>query len=378
MNLFIDASNLRRGGGVTHLEEVLKTQAYLNHGIERITIWAPQKTLDRIGDLPGLVRKSHPLIDKGRWQGVLFRKRYLDKLIEPDTDLLWAPGGTYLGGFRPYVTMLRNFLPFEKPERDRFKYSRDWVRLMYLRRVQAKSFQRAAGLIHISQKAHDVLNDLLDLKQVSQTVIHHGLSQRFLMEPRTQLPFEAFTKERPVKLLYISHINHYKHQDKLIAAVASIRAKGIPVELNLVGPPLPRALPKFNAACAQYDPNGEWVRWHGEVPYAEVQRFYHEADLYVFMSTCETFGNILLEAMASGLPILSSNRGALPEVHGGAAESVDPENVVAVAEGLERLIRDRDLRERRAREAYARAQTFTWEKCADATFRFLSEITKNK
>lgn len=378
LNVVIDASNLRRGGGVTHLEEVLKTQAYLRHGIDRITIWAPQTTLDRIGDLPCLVRKSHPLIDKGRWQGVLFRKRYLDKLIEPDTDLLWAPGGTYLGKFRPYVTMLRNFLPFEKPERDRFKYSRDWARLMYLRHAQARSFQSAAALIHVSEKAHDVLNDLLDLKEVRQTVIHHGLSTRFQMEPREQLPFEAFTKERPLKLLYISHINQYKHQDKLIEALAQLRAKGISIELNLVGPALPSALSKFEAVRAKYDPSKEWVRWHGEVPYAEVQRFYHEADLYVFMSTCETFGNILLEAMASGLPILSSDRGALPEVHGGTAESVDPENVAAVADGLERLIRDRDLRERRAKEAYARAQTFTWEKCAERTFQFLSDITEYK
>lgn len=378
MNLFIDASNLRRGGGVTHLEEVLKTQAYLRHGIKRITIWAPQKTLDRIGDLPGLVRKSHPLIDKGRWHGVWFRKRHLDSLIDPDTDLLWAPGGTYLGSFRPYVTMLRNFLPFEQPERDRFKYSRDWVRLLYLRRAQAKSFQRADGLIHISHKAHEVLNDLLDLQDVRQTVIHHGLSMRFLMEPREQVPLAAFTAEQPVRLLYVSHINHYKHQDKLIEAVAQVRAKGIPVELNLVGPALPRAKPKFDAVRASHDPNDEWVRWHGEIPYAEVQRFYHEADLYVFMSTCETFGNILLEAMASGLPILSSNRGALPEVHGGTAGSVDPESIAAVAEGLEGLIRDRDLRQRRANEAYERAKTFTWEKCADATFHFLKEIGKNK
>lgn len=378
MNLFIDASNLRRGGGVTHLEEVLKTQAYLRHGINRITIWAPEKTLERIGDLPGLVRKSHPLIDKGRWHGVWFRKRYLDNLVEPDTDLLWAPGGTYLGRFRPYVTMLRNFLPFDQPERDRFKYSRDWLRLLYLRRAQTRSFGHADGLIHISQKAHDVLNNLVDLKHVQQTVIHHGLSTRFLMEPREQLAFEAFSEERPVRLLYISHINHYKHQDKLIEAVARVRAKGINIELNLVGPALPRAKPKFDTVRAIHDPSNKWVKWHGEIPYAEVQRFYHEADLYVFMSTCETFGNILLEAMASGLPILSSDRGALPEVHGGTAQSVDPLDVSAVADGLEKLIRDRGLRQECADRAYERAKTFTWEKCADRTFQFLSSIAGRK
>lgn len=373
MHLTIDASNIRRGGGVTHLEEVLKTQAYLRHGIERITIWAPQKTLDRLGDLPGLVRKSHPLIDKGRWHGVWFRKCYLDKLIEPDTDLLWAPGGTYLGNFRPYVTMLRNFLPFEKAERDRFKFSRDWVRLLYLRQAQAKSFQRADGLIHISYKAYEVLNEILDLRDVRQSVIHHGMSARFLMPPRPQEPFEAFSDQRPVRLLYISHINWYKHQDKLVEAVARLRCRGIPIQLDLVGPALPAAKKVFDPIMRKYDPNAEWVVCHGEVPYSEVQHFYQTADLYVFMSTCETFGNILLEAMASGLPILTSNRSALPEVSGGACEEVDPEDIDAVAAGLERLIRDQSMREARAKAAYERARTFTWERCADETFKFLAD-----
>lgn len=383
MHLTIDASNLRRGGGVTHLEEVLRAVNLREHGFDKVTLWAPQKTLERIGEHAGLHGRSHTLIDKGRWQGEWFRKRMLDKLIEPDVDLLWAPGGTYLGRFRPYVTMLRNFLPFDKPERDRFKYSTAWLRLLYLNRAQSRSFLRADGIIHISQKAHDVLNEQLDLSQVRQTVIYHGLSQRFLMPPRQQLSFEAFNEERPVRLLYVSHINHYKHQTKVVQAVARVREKGIPVELNLVGPALPAARPIFDNVVARCDPQGKWVRWHGEIPYAEVQRFYHEADICAFMSTCETFGNILLEAMASGLPILCSDRSALPEVHGGTAESVNPEDVEAVAAGLERLIRDQDLRARLAQAAYERAQTFSWEKCAGETFAFLrqcaaSENLKNK
>lgn len=374
MHILVDASNIRKGGGVTHLQEVLRASDFEKYGIERVTVWAPEETLARIGDISRVLLRSHPLINQGRLQGMNFRRTCLDRLIDSDTDLLWAPGGTYLGNFRPYVTMLRNFLPFETSERDRFKYSVDWARLLYLRYAQAKTFRAANGIIHISQKACDVLNDQLDLEQVPQTVIHHGLSTRFLMPPREQRPFEEFTPSRPVRLLYVSHVNLYKHQDKLIEAVARVRGNGIPIELNLVGPVVRLAKRRFDAALAKFDPHGEWVHCHGEVSYEDVKDFYQESDICIFMSTCETFGNILLEAMACGLPILCSNRGALPEVHGGAALEVDPEDIDSVAENLERLVRDKALRAKIAARAFARAQTFSWKRCSDQTLQFLVEL----
>lgn len=378
MHITIDASNLRKGGGVTHLQEVLNVVDLQEHGVDKITVWAPKTTLDRIGDLPNVVMKSHPWIDRGRWHGVWFRKRYLDNVIDPDTDLLWAPGGTYLGKFRPYVTMVRNFLPFDKPSRDRYKHSREWYRLKYLCHVQTKSFENASGLIHISEKTNEVINSITRLDNVRQTTVHHGLNQRFLLKPRAQRSFDSFTEDEPVKLLYISHINHYKHQDKLVEAVARVRAKGIPVQVDLVGPAYPPAKRKFDAVADRLDPTRSWINWHNEVPYAQVQQYYAKADLYAFMSSCETFGIILLEAMASGLPILASDRSAIPEINGGTCPEVDPEDVDAVAAGLERLIRDKHLRETCAQAAYERAQSFTWKKCADETFAFLSKVAEEE
>ena len=376
MKLVIDASNLRKGGGVTHLQEVLNAADFAQHGFSKVQVWAPEKTLDRIGEVPNLERRSHPLIEKAGWSAFWFRKHHLDRLIEPGTNLLWAPGGTCISQFRPYVTMVRNFLPFDKPERDRFKYSKAWLRYIYLYQVQLASFRKACGLIHISYETERVINHIAKLPGVAQTTIHHGLNDRFLLDPRPPRDFEQFTNDDPVRLLYVSPINHYKHQDKLVQAAALLRKRGIPICLDLVGPAFPAAETKFERVLAQEDPAKEWVRWHGEVPYSEIQNYYRNADVYACMSTCETFGMILLEAMASGLPILCSNRSALPEINGGTCPEVDPEDVEAVAAGLEQLIRDKALRERCARAAHERAKTFTWEKCADQTFKFLAECAK--
>lgn len=378
MHLFIDASNLRRGGGVTHLFETLHHLEPNKHGIQKITMWGPQKTVERFGDLPFVEAHTHPWIDRGRIWGVLFRARMLDKLVPGDVDLLWAPGGTYGGRFRPYVTMLRNFLPFDHPERDRFRPSLAWLRLLYLERVQGRSFTKANGLIHISQEAHDVLNRQMDLSGVTQTVIHHGLSERFLCPPRPQRPLEAFTAVSPARLLYVSHINLYKHQDKLLQAVNKVRERGIPCELHLVGPYLPAAKRRFFQLVEKLDPDRTWVKWHREIPYQEVAEHYRNADLYTCTSTCETFGMVLLEAMGSGLPVLCSNRSALPEIQGGTGPSVDPEDIPALADAIEATLRDRDARERAARAGYERAKTFTWQRCADETFSFLTQIANAK
>lgn len=378
MHLVIDASNIRKGGGVTHLQEVLNAANFEKHGFSKIIVWAPKRTLDRIGDVQGLEARMHPYIEKGGWYAYWFRKRVLDQLIDPATALLWSPGGTCISRFRPYVTMVRNFLPFEKEERDRFKYSKAWLRYLYLYRVQVKSFLGAEGLIHISQKTNEVINDLVDLSGVKQTTIHHGLHGRFHLPPREPRAFEAFTEEDPVRLLYVSPINHYKHQGKLVAAVAQVRAKGIPIQLDLVGPAFPAAKVNFDRVVEKHDPAKDWVKWHGEVAYHEVQNYYRNADLYACMSSCETFGMILLEAMASGLPILCSNRSALPEIQGGTCPDVDPEDVDAVAAGLERMIRDKVLRAECAQAAYERAQTFTWDKCAEETFKFLAQCARGE
>lgn len=377
MNLVIDASNIRKGGGVTHLEEVMRAADFTKHGFSKVELWAPRSTLDRIGELPLLHRHSHPLIEKGGWYAYWFRKHTLDTLLDPSTDLLWAPGGTCISRFRPYVTMVRNFLPFEDKERDRFKFSLAWLRYLYLGQTQAKSFKQATGLIHISHKTAEVINKKIALPGVRQTTIHHGLNQRFHLKPLKQREFTEFSETEPVRLLYVSPINHYKHQDKLVRAVALVRAKGIPVRVDLVGPAFPAAKRIYDrvvSECSAHD----WVHWHNEVPYQEVQKYYQNADLYACMSSCETFGMILLEAMASGLPILGSNKSALPEISGGTCPEVDPEDVNAVAAGLEKMIRDRVLREKSAWSAYERAKTFSWEKCAEATFSFLAECAKTQ
>ena len=77
--------------------------------------------------------------------------------------------------------------------------------------------------------------------------------------------------------------------------------------------------------------------------------------------------NILLEAMAAGLPIASSNRGPMPEILGESGVYFDPEQPEQIAAALEELLRDPSLRAHRAQAAYERAATYSWRRCAGET-----------
>jgi alpha-1,3-rhamnosyl/mannosyltransferase len=82
----------------------------------------------------------------------------------------------------------------------------------------------------------------------------------------------------------------------------------------------------------------------------------------------------VLDAMARGVPVLTSNVSAMPEVSGGAALLVDPTDVQSIADGLCQLATNSDLRGALIRAGLARAKEFTWEKSVDATWEVYEEL----
>jgi glycosyltransferase involved in cell wall biosynthesis len=174
--------------------------------------------------------------------------------------------------------------------------------------------------------------------------------------------------------LYVSTIDLYKHHQNVAQAVVNLQNSGFPVTLDLVGEAYPAARKNLEAALARIDPRREIVRYRGPAPFGTLQAIYHDSDAFVFASSCENLPNILIEAMASGLPIACSSRGPMPEVLGDGGLYFDPENARAVTEALKHLITNPELRMRFALTAYRRAERYSWTKCADLTLAFLRTI----
>jgi glycosyltransferase involved in cell wall biosynthesis len=116
--------------------------------------------------------------------------------------------------------------------------------------------------------------------------------------------------------------------------------------------------------------------WSGAVPFESLHQHYQQADAFVFASSCENLPNILIEAMAAGLPIASSNRGPMPEVLGDAGVYFDPDSPHAIADALHRLALDDQLRLALAQRAWRQVQDYSWERCARETFGFIAQVVQ--
>src|SRR5437667_650331 len=117
MRLGIDASNLRVGGGLTHLIELLRSARPAAHGIDLVTVWGGQRTVAQLpADRPWLRIEHEPMLDRGLPVRLGWQRLRLPRLARASCDLLFVPGGAYAGTFEPFVTMSRNLLPFEPAE----------------------------------------------------------------------------------------------------------------------------------------------------------------------------------------------------------------------------------------------------------------------
>lgn len=377
MILGIDASNIRAGGGVTHLVELLRAADPPAHGIDKVVVWAGSRTLSRIEEQGWLSKRHEPLLDKSLFHRVFWHRfRLRKRLQKANCDLLLVPGGSDASGFRPMIAMSQNLLPFEWRELRRFGWSATTVKWLLLRLVQSRTFRKADGVIFLSRYARDAVLRVVRNLHGQEAIVSHGVNRRFRIAPRPQRHPGAFTFRNPCRVLYVSAVEVYKHQWNVAEGVAQLRSKGVPIVLDLVGPP-GSGTRRLKDALMRFDPDAAFIRHRGEADYDTLHTLYAEADVAVFASSCETFGLILTESMSAGLPIACSNRSGLSEILGDAGVYFDPESASEIAGAIGRLAESPVMRNEKAEAAFHRAQAFCWERCANETFAFaISTIRK--
>jgi glycosyltransferase involved in cell wall biosynthesis len=374
MRLGIDASNIRSGGGVTHLVEMLGVATPDEQGFSQVIVWAGKQTLAKLPCEPWLKPIHDPMLDQTLPARLFWQKVRLPQFAKTECDILFCPGGGNGGGFKPYVTMSQNMLPFEPYEKSRYGFSWIALRLTLLHFIQSRSFVYANGLIFLTEYARSVIFKQINQKTEPVTVIPHGINSNFFQKPRTQKEVSSFTLEDPFHFLYVSIIDIYKHQWHVCEAIALLRKQGYPVVLDLIGHAYPPALQRLQKTLHKLDSEQQFLFYQGSVDYDQLNTYYHKANGFIFASSCENLPIILLEAMASGLPIACSDRGPMPEILGDAGLYFDPEKPTSIAKALTEIINEPALREKISWKAFEKAQSYSWQRCANRTFAFLKQV----
>jgi glycosyltransferase involved in cell wall biosynthesis len=173
--------------------------------------------------------------------------------------------------------------------------------------------------------------------------------------------------------LYLGRSDSYKNLQRLVAAFAALpRHKDY--ELWLAGPTDKRYTPQLIAQIEQLELSAQ-VKFLNYVTYAELPKVINQAIALVFPSLWEGFGLPVLEAMACGTPVITSNLSSLPEVAGDAAILVDPYNVAEITDAMQTVASDERVRSQLRSAGLARASQFSWEKTGQQTAEVLQQFS---
>src|SRR5437868_2069623 len=112
MRIGIDASNIRGGGGLTHLARLLAAGQPREVGISQVIVWAARTILDQLPSHPWLTKMHERLLDRSLPMRLYWQQACLARVAERYCDVLFVPGGLYTGRFRPFVAMSQIMLPF--------------------------------------------------------------------------------------------------------------------------------------------------------------------------------------------------------------------------------------------------------------------------
>lgn len=298
---------------------------------------------------------------------ILWHQTILPSLVRSHRlDVLHVPSYRRMLWPRPcaLVTTIHDLAPFHVAG----KY--EWKRMLYGRVVARRLAQRQDQIIAVSQNTANDVVGFFKLPVEKVTVIHNGLDHaRFL--PDSTAAEKEFVRERynlrQPFFLYVARLEHPgKNHVRLIEAFNRFKA-GTGSDWQLVfGGSDWHGAEAIHTAIGQ-SPFRRDIRCLGFVPDDALPKLYRAASVFVHPSLFEGFGFPPLEAMACGCPVLSSTRGALGEIVGTAAATVDPEDVTALKNQLASLASDPALRATLREAGLARARHFDWERAAAQT-----------
>ncbi|MFL5760457.1 MAG: glycosyltransferase family 4 protein [Thermomicrobiales bacterium] len=235
------------------------------------------------------------------------------------------------------------------------------------------SCRTATKIIAIS---HTTKRDLIAHYHVPESkirVIHHGISRTFSRASPAEVYRVRNAYDLPDRfVLFVGTVQPRKNIARIAEAVSRLASAGLPHKLVVAG--------KFGWLGEHFERDletfdrPELVHRLGYIPEGDLTALYSGADAFCFPSLYEGFGLPVLEAMACEVPVVTSNRGSLPEIAGEAALLVDPTSVDQIASALIRVLTDNTERFRLIDGGKQRVRDFSWSKTAVETLRLLIEV----
>lgn len=236
-----------------------------------------------------------------------------------------------------------------------------------------KGITAADSTIAISSNTAKDVNHWLKIEPEKIAVVPNGVGREFkLLDSKSVAAWKQKYVDDPAEicLLNVGSNHHRKNIETVLKTIKAIADLKIPIRLWKIGE-------EFYPEQKQYiqDHNlSQHITFinnpHGEA----LINFYNAADILLAPSLYEGFGLTILEAMACGTPVITSNVSSLPEVAGDAAISVKPTDIESITKAILRIHQDPVFRQNLIQKGLARVQEFTWSKTAEQTATIYEQV----
>lgn len=367
MRIAIDASTIStQGGPRTYVLGLLDALLRIDRDNEYVVFYNDERHIGRFHRAKELVLPGKSPLARLWREHVLLplacRRERIDILHCPKSAIpFFSPC--------PVVVTLHDLIPLKHPETEKFAAQIYW-------RLQIPIAARRSTFI-ITDSEHAQQEIMRDFQVPSEKIraIMLGFAPRML-QPRDRAAGAAIREKYGLPagyILYVGTIQPRKNLDTLIEAYSMLKSeRGIDCKLVIVGRK-GWLYDKLFARIRELDLAND-VIFTGFVPDEELPFIYDGARVFAYLSLFEGFGLPPLEAMACGVPVVTSNTTSLPEVVGDAGIAVPPTAVREVAEALFRVLDNEDAAAVMRKKGLARAQSFSWESAARETLAIYGAV----
>jgi len=292
-----------------------------------------------------------------RWH--TYGRPYLEHILGP-LDLTHAPSLVYPPSRAPLVATVHDLGVVKYPS----TFPVHWR--LFHRQGLRLILERARVILVDSESTRQDLRSLNGRRDPRVRVVPLGVEDPPQIAEESVHGVLAKHGLKPGYLLFVGTIEPRKNLSRLVQAYASLswEDKMKTGELVLVGPRGWLGRWELSRVLSQ-----DGVRWLGYLPREELEAVFRGAGIFVYPSLYEGFGLPVLEAMARGIPVITSRTSALRDIGEGAALTVDPEDVMEIRKALRRLASDGELRHRLAEWGRERAAQYPWKRTVELTLR---------
>ena len=289
------------------------------------------------------------------WQalGIPSIERYLGPL-----DLVHTPSLVFTPSRAPLVATIHDLCVVKYPWAFPFRWR------VFHRRALGLVLKHARVILSDSTSTRDDLYTLIGEKDPRIRVAPLGVDA--VGGPTEVKIADVLSKYglTPGYVLFVGTIEPRKNLSRLVKAYASfdVEEKAKSGELILVGAAGWMGRRELSRLLSQ-----QGVRWLGFLPQEDLEAVYAAASIFVYPSLYEGFGLPVLEAMARGIPVVTSDTSSLREVGEGVALLVDPEDTMELGKAMRRLIYDKSMRKELSELGREKAVGYSWERTAALT-----------